>query len=423
MNGLGTHILLDLYGCDPDRLNNLEFLRQMSLEGVRRSGATIVGDHFKQFEPQGVSGVIIIAESHLSLHTWPEYSYIAMDYFTCGDHIDISEAIAYFEDSLMPQKVVTSRLGRGNGLDRTNTFTPVKPQVPILGDWYTEYHWDGDKPERFVLGYKYAVERHLVHVRSAFQDILVMENPVYGRMLFIDGFVMTSEKDEFVYHEMLSHVPLIIHGKPREVLIIGGGDGGLLREVLRHPQVERVDMVELDQKVVEVSKEYLPTIGSEFENPKATLFFQDGAEFIKSKKTSYDVILVDSTDPTGPGRVLFEKEFFQNCKEALRENGIFTAQALSAWVQEQEQMAMFTHLRSVWKTVIPYIAAIPTYPGALWTFAIASDLKVDPMDFDHQYAAEIARRCRYYNPKVHEGSFYLPNFLKDRLDSPMPLRH
>ena len=337
MTGLGIHILLDLYGCDPGRLNDLEFLRQMSLEGVRRSGATIVGEHFKQFEPQGVSGVIIIAESHLSFHSWPEFSYIAMDYFTCGEHIDIDAAIAYFNDCLSPEKVVKSRHDRGTDLAGMEWAIPQQAKDIPRNPWVTEYYWDGDESDNAALGYQFAVEEELVRTRSDYQNILVVNNTVYGKMLFLDGFVMTTEKDEFVYHEMLAHIPLITHGRAADVLIVGGGDGGLLREVLRHPQVKRVDMVEIDPKVVEVARNHLPSIGSAFDDDRAGLHFQDGARFVREVESKYDVILVDSTDPVGPGRVLFEEEFFTGCKSALKPDGLFAAQALSAWVQEKEQ--------------------------------------------------------------------------------------
>ncbi len=422
MTGLGTHILLDLYGCDPGRLNDMEFLRQMSLEGVRRSGATIMGDHFKQFHPQGVSGIVIIAESHLSLHSWPEFSYLAMDYFTCGTRIDIDAAVAYFEERLAARKVVKSRHSRGSDLngeewavhqEAANGSTP----------WLTEYYGDGGEPKRVLLGYQYAVDRELVRMRSDFQEIVVMENPVYGRMLFLDGFVMTTERDEFVYHEMLSHVPLVLHGSAQELLIIGGGDGGLLREVLRHPTIRRVDLVEIDRKVVDISREHLPEIGCAFDDPKAHVHFEDGARFVREVRDRYDVILVDSTDPVGPGKVLFQLDFFENCRQALRGNGIFAAQALSAWVQERDQKAMFANLRKVWDEVTPYVASIPTYPGGLWTFALAAGTALDPGAFQMEYAQEISRDCRYYNPRIHGSAFCLPTFLQERLRARAPLKH
>jgi len=424
MTGLGTHILLDLYGCDPGRLNDLEFLRQMSLEGVRRSGATIMGEHFKQFQPQGVSGIIIIAESHLSLHSWPEFGYIAMDYFTCGSRIDIDVAIAHFEQSLSPQKVVKSRHSRGSELGGVEWAVPSHARAKGPTPWFTEYYGERDEPARPLLAYQYAVERELVRMRSPFQEIMVMENPVYGKMLFLDGLVMTTERDEFVYHEMLAHVPLVVHGNARDVLIIGGGDGGLLREVLRHPTVRRVDMVEIDEKVVEVSREHLPSIACSFDDPRAKIHFEDGARFVRRAKAAYDVILVDSTEPMGAGEVLYGDEFFWDCKRALKpQGGLFAAQALSAWVHEKEQRVMFANLKKVWDHVVPYVATIPTYPGGLWTFVLCREGRIEVLPKDEGYANAISSHCKYYNVGIHRSCFCLPNFLREKLNGEDPLRH
>jgi spermidine synthase len=423
MTGLGTHILLDLYGCNPGRLNDLEFLRQMSLEGVRRSGATIIGDSFKQFQPQGVSGVVIIAESHLTLHSWPEYSYLAMDYFTCGDRIQIDDAVGYFEQALSPERVQSSRHFRG--VELKSIFNPlVKATVePFSPDWFTEYHWDPKQPDKLLLGYRYAVAQELTRTRSEYQDILVVDNPVYGRMLVLDGFVNTTEKDEYVYHEMLAHVPLVLHGCAQRVLIIGGGDGGLLREVLRHPGIEHVDMVEIDAKVVEVARAHLPSVGSGFDDSRIQLHFEDGSHFVQDKQNLYDVILVDSTDPMGPGTALYQSGFYENCRRALHDGGVFAAQGLSPWLQENEQVAMFSTLMDVWQTVRPYLATVPTYPGGLWTFALAADREVMPESFSENYAGDISRACRYYNAAIHRSAFCLPNFLKKRFKQCAPYRH
>jgi spermidine synthase len=319
--------------------------------------------------------------------------------------------------------VVKSRHARGSELGEREWAVPKEARAKGPTPWFTEYYGEREEPERVLLGYQYAVERELVRTRSDFQEILVMENPVYGRMLFLDGFVMTTERDEFVYHEMLSHVPMVLHGSPRDVLIIGGGDGGLLREVLRHPVVRRVDMVEIDREVVEVSREHLPLIGSAFDDPRARLHFQDGAAFVRNAKGQYDVILIDSTEPTGPGEVLYGTRFFEDCREALKSGGVFAAQALSAWVHEKEQKSLFSNLRKVWSQVNPYVASIPTYPGGLWTFALCLDRTREIELFDQDYAERISADCRYYNRQIHRSSFCLPNFLQEKLRVPPPVRH
>ncbi|NOZ87011.1 MAG: polyamine aminopropyltransferase [Deltaproteobacteria bacterium] len=415
MKGLGTHVLLDLYGCDSSFLDDLDFLRKTSLEGVRLSGATIVGDYFKKFQPQGVSGVVVIAESHLSFHTWPEFSYIALDYFTCGDRIDIDATLNYFEECLKPGKVVKERLARGNDLNGKNWAVPEADRAKGPTAWTTEYHWLGEDRNNPILGYKYAMDEILDRRRSEFQEILIAKNAIYGKMMFIDDFMMTTELDECAYHEMFGHVPLVLHREPRSVLIVGGGDGGLLREVLKHPAVEHVDLVELDEQVVKACKDHMPELARSFDDPKVTVYFEDGAEFVQKRTEEYDVLLVDSVDPMGPSKVLFMPQFFENCRKALKPGGIFTAQALSAWLQGDEQKAMFEALHSTWRTTLPFTSTIPTYPGAFWVFALCSDHAIEPDDFDIEKTKKITAGCRYYNTDLHKACFNLPTFLKLRL--------
>ncbi|MBW1954125.1 MAG: polyamine aminopropyltransferase [Deltaproteobacteria bacterium] len=423
MTGLGTHILLDFYGCDPRRLDDLGFLKKTALEGVRRSGATIITDHFKQFTPQGVSGVVIIAESHLTLHTWPEFSYIAVDYFTCGDTIDIDAAIDHFSARLHPDTIEISRNTRGKRLGKLPSEALIgKAFQPIRG-WETESAGNGGSPDKRLLEYRYAVDQVLLKTRSRFQEIQVIENPVFGRMLWLDQAVQTAEKDEFVYHEMLGHVPAVIHGSPEDVLIIGGGDGGLLREVLKHESLKRIELVDIDAAVVDVSRRYLPFTHRAFEDPRVHLFFDDGMRFVTDKTRAYDLILVDSTDPVGPGEHLYQPAFYEACKAALKEGGLFTAQALSVWLQEKEQAAMFQNMAKVFERIAPYLATVPTYPGALWAFAIGSDRFFSPDAFDRSYARDLSGVCRYYNPMIHESAFCLPNFMIERLEKQLPLRH
>jgi len=414
MNGLGTHVLLDLYGCNPDRLDDLDFLRETALEGVRRSGATIVGEYFKQFEPQGVSGVVVIAESHLSFHSWPEFGYIAMDYFTCGDRIDIEAALGHFERLLEPAKAVKTRHSRGEDVGEREWAVPEAARARGPQVWHTEHHWEDDETLEHTVRFQYAVEQELYRRRSEFQEILVMENPTYGRMLVLDSFVNTTERDEWVYHEMLAHVPMLLHGSPEDVLIIGGGDGGLMREVLRHPTVKRVELVEIDPAVVEAAREFLPALGEAFDDPRARVHHEDGAAFVEKVTGRYDLVLVDSTDPVGPGKVLFGEAFYRACRRGLKPGGLFAAQALSPWLQEEEQEEMFASLAPVWANRRPYLATVPTYPGGLFTFVVCANRALDPTDFDEAQAAAISEHCRYYNPELHRASFVLPNFLKQR---------
>lgn len=428
MQGLGRHLLADFYGCNPEQLNNVRFLSNLALDAVRRSGATIMSQNFQEFEPQGVSGVIIIAESHLSFHTWPEHGYVAVDYFTCGDTIDIQAAIDLMERGLKPSRSTRNLYERGTELgavpyrpDPANE--PPDPRAPRhrvmdeAGDverWATEYHRDRASGRR-MLGYQYLVGGSpLVHRRSACQDILVAESPAYGRMLFLDNMLMTTERDGFVYHEMLAHVPLLLHPEPRRVLVIGGGDGGLLGQVLKHQAVQHVELVEIDEEVIEVCRAHLPGSSAGFDDPRVRIHVQDGARFAaRQPDNAYDVVLVDSTDPVGPGLVLFQAPFFRDIRRILGNNGVLAAQSLSPFLQRAEQQDMYRQLGSVWPHVLAYHATVPTYPGAMWTFALCSERSVDLTRFDRARARGIAESCRYYTPELQVAAFHLPRFVTE----------
>ncbi len=424
LNGLGRHILAELYDCDPKLLDDAEFLKNLALEAVERSGATIMSHHFKTFEPQGVSGVVVIAESHLSFHTWPEYGYMALDYFTCGENVDIQLAVDIIRQAVRCQRTQQIMHDRGEELaDRPHCPLPAGPADPAFPlarpaprrneteRWVTEYHSEQDG--RPVLGFDYLLEGEWVHTKTDLQDAFVGKSPAYGTMLFLDGYLMLTESDEFVYHEMLAHVPLLMHPRPRRVLIIGGGDCGLALRVLRHPEVESLDMVEIDGRVVELSRKHFPQLAKALEDPRFHVHVADGARFVaEAEPGSYDVILVDSTDPIGPGKVLFEEPFYQACRRILGAEGVLAAQSLSPWLQADSQREMYANLGRVWEHVLSYIATVPTYPSGQWTFALASRRPLAPGDFRRDRAEALSAETSYYTPEVHEAAFALPPFIR-----------
>ena len=254
----------------------------------------------------------------------------------------------------------------------------------------------------------------LAHRLSLFQNLLVGRNHVYGRMLFLDGFLNTSEADEFVYHEMLAHVPLMLCDSPRRVLVIGGGDGGLVKQVLRHSAVEHIDLVEIDEEVIRTSREFVPEIAGRLDDPKVHIHFEDGAEFVRNTPDqSYDVVLVDSTDPAGPGKILFQAPFYRQIRRCLDTGGLMAAQSLSPWLQADEQKDMYRALGTVYPHVSCYVATVPTYPSGQWTFALAASHRVDLNRFDFRRAERIARHCRYYTPQLQTSAFHLPRFVTE----------
>jgi len=249
--------------------------------------------------------------------------------------------------------------------------------------------------------------------QSRFQKVEILDSDAFGKILTLDGLMMTTEKDEFFYHEMISHIPLISHKNPENVLVIGGGDGGTVREVLKHDCVKKVDLCEIDEMVIEASEQFLPTIAGKLREDRVQIFVEDAIEFIKRKKNEYDVILIDSTDPMGPGEGLFTEEFYTNIKEALREGGIMCAQSESPIVNKAEIQKIYPLLRKVFNVVEPFCGPIPTYPGGYWSWSFCSQ-SVKPLEFvDVERAKHIEEDAKVYNEYLHFGAFAVPNFMRE----------
>ena len=250
--------------------------------------------------------------------------------------------------------------------------------------------------------------------KSEFQDVEVFEtDSELGRVLTLDDLMMTTEGDEWHYHEMIAHIPMMNHKCPKTVLVIGGGDGGTVREVLKHETVEKVVLCEIDGMVIDACKQFLPTIACELDNPKCEILVEDAIECIKDKKNMFDIVLIDSTDPMGPGEGLFTEEFYTNVKESLKEGGIIAAQSESPVVNKKEIKKMYDLLKKVFPIVSTYTSNIPTYPGGYWAWAYCSET-VQPLSYiDEERCEKITKTCKIYNKDYHMARFALPNYLKE----------
>ncbi|NDL61256.1 polyamine aminopropyltransferase [Acerihabitans arboris] len=279
--------------------------------------------------------------------------------------------------------------------------------------WYETLH------DNF--GQYFNVDNILYREKTAHQELVIFENAAFGRVMALDGVVQTTERDEFIYHEMMAHVPLIAHGHARRVLIIGGGDGGMLREVSRHRGIQSITMVEIDAGVVTFCRQYLPrhNAGS-FDDPRFRLVIDDGVNFVTGTSDTFDVIISDCTDPIGPGSSLFTSDFYQGCARCLNKGGIFVAQNGVCFLQQDEAVHSHRKLSHYFSDVSFYQAAIPTYYGGLMTFAWASqDAALRRLD-QATLAARVAAanlECRYYNTAIHNGSFALPQYLLNALSA------
>ncbi|QIA28091.1 polyamine aminopropyltransferase [Thermaerobacter sp. PB12/4term] len=257
--------------------------------------------------------------------------------------------------------------------------------------------------------------RQVLHQeRSPYQEIMVLDTVQFGRMLVLDDVIQTTEKDEFAYHEMMAHVPLFAHPHPRRVLVIGGGDGGVLREVLRHPTVEEAHMAEIDQRVVEVSRRHLPELNN-FADARARVFFTDGIRHVEEHPDAYDVIIVDSTDPVGPAVALFGSDFHRAVFRALRPGGIFVQQSESPFFNRELIRQVQASLRQVFPVAGLYWGVVPTYPGGFWTYSVGTR-GTDPRRPREGAWEEARLQTRYYSPEVHRAAFALPPFVAELVE-------
>lgn len=262
------------------------------------------------------------------------------------------------------------------------------------------------------------IDRQLHSEQSEFQRIDIFESKEFGRFLTLDGLMMLTEKDEFIYHEMITHVAMASNPEIKNVLVIGAGDGGTVRELARYDTIEHIDMVEIDERVVEVSKEFLQQTACRLDDPRVNIVYDDGLRFVRRKENCYDLIIVDSTDPFGPGEGLFTSEFYGNCFNALTENGILVNQHESPYYADDAKAMQRAHkrIKEFFDVCRVYQAHIPTYPSGHWLFGFASKT-IDPLTADIEKWNSLGLKTRYYNTELHKGCFAIPNYVKDLLDN------
>lgn len=264
-------------------------------------------------------------------------------------------------------------------------------------------------------GQQFVMDEVLFEVETEHQHLIIFKNEQWGTVMALDGVIQTTEKDEFVYHEMMVHVPMLAHGNAKKVLIIGGGDGGILREVLKHSSVESVTQVEIDQQVIDMCVKYLPNHSAgAYDHPKAEIVIADGVDYVNTCGQTYDVIISDSTDPMGPGEVLFTSRFYQGIRNCLHPSGVFVAQNGVSFMQTEEVTTTFQRLSPLFTQATFYSGAVPTYVGGIMTFAWATDdprLREQPVELIRQRYEEAGLTTRFYTPEVHVGSFALPNYV------------
>ena len=426
MEALGRHILVEFLLCDPDVLNDVPTIEKAMVEAATKANATVISSDFHHFSPWGVSGVVIIQESHLAIHTWPEYQYASVDLFTCGDEVDPWLAFDNLKEALNSQTYSVLEMHRGpiNLLKRI----PYNAEGyrPVAFERMQELEakrsiWFTDKDENIALSLR-SSGKLLYDKTSEYQRTRVFKSFGFGKVLTIDNMVMCTERDEAHYHEMIAHPAIFAHGNVERVLIIGGGDGGTAREILRHEQVKQVDMVEIDANVIDASKLHLPTMSCVFEERKLNLRIEDGIAFVKNAPAeTYDLVIVDGSDPVGPAKGLFSVDFYRDCRRVLKQDGLLVTQGESPMFNQNVFVELNHTLKKLFgeSRVHTMLFQIASYPTGVWSFHVGTKGDLDVSAARGEGAAAFAReqRLQYYNPEIHRAAFVLPGYVEEMLNS------
>ncbi len=405
----GLHLTADLYrcSCDDNLLVVADRLADLCRTLVEHAGLNIVDEKFFTFPdyeggPGGVTGAVLLAESHLALHTWPERRGVTLDVYVCNFTTDNSMKAERLLDNLIiefaPGSQNTNRILRGSA-------DPESKADELLLEWLNPYS-----------AYGYRALKRLETSRTPYQTLEVFDTPQFGKLFRLDGCYMTSERDEFFYHEPIIHTAAIAHPEPRRALVLGGGDGGSSEELLKYRSIERVLMAELDPEVVRVAKQYLQKVNrGAFDDPRLEVRIGDGIDLVARTDERFDLVVLDLTDPDTPAHELYTQKFFALLKRVMNENACLTLHIGSPIFKPEVVARHVTSLRAVFRHVRPMGVYIPLY-GTYWGLACASD-SIDPLTLD---AAEIDRRIdargigdlEFYNGQMHHAVFALPNYYR-----------
>ena len=434
----GIHLTGDLFdcGCSASLFTDLQALSSLCRKATLDAGLTIVDEKYHVFpewqgEPGGITGAVLLAESHLAIHTWPERRGVTLDVYVCNFTGDNEGKARQLFDELMvafrPQDKVVNRIVRGDlaagssvtsevaGSDGADAAQRASQQRDALVfDWLNAH-----------AGYGYTAKEQLAAFESPYQRVEVYDTHQFGKLFRLDGRLMTSEGDEFFYHECMTHPALLAHPNPQSVLVIGGGDGGSSEEIFKHPSVKRVVMAELDPAVIDVSREHLGEIHrGVLDDPRLSINIGDGFAFVKDCREKFDLVVLDLTDPDTPAFHLYSEEFFRLCQRVLNPGGLMTMHLGSPVYQPSTVKKNAAALRRVFKQVQPLSVFIPLY-GSLWCLAIASE-GTSPRSVNAEAIAQRLRErrisgLRYYNPEIHAALFALPTFVRELTDPVAPV--
>lgn len=431
----GLHLTGDLFdcGCSASLFTDLDTLSTLCRNATIDAGLTIVDEKFHVFpdwqgQPGGITGTVLLAESHLAVHTWPERRGVTLDVYVCNFTDDNSGKAQQLFDTLMvafrPRQQVVNRIARGDlSASSVDTVAAARADAPAEGIAQA-----GQRKDELIFdwlnahsGYGFTAKSQLATIQSPYQRVEVYDTHQFGKLFRLDGRLMTSEGEEFFYHECMTHPALLAHPNPQSVLVIGGGDGGSSEETFKHPSVKRIVMAELDPVVIDISRKWLRRIHKgALDDPRLQIRLGDGFEFVKNCTEKFDLVILDLTDPDTPAFRLYSEEFFRLCQRVLNPGGIMTMHLGSPVFQAATVKKNAANLRKIFKQVHPMALYIPLY-GSLWCLGIASD-SVNPRLLSTEAIAQRMRErklagLKYYNAELHGGLFCLPNFVKELTDA------
>jgi spermidine synthase len=423
-SGLGWQCVIDLHGCATPFLDDIAWVRRTMLEAARRADATVVNEQFHRFEPHGISGVVVIGESHLAVHIWPERDFAAIDVFTCNSRLNMRSAAEWLTDAFGARDPRFIYFIRGR--DPVCTPRPEHPIQPRKGDLPPNLRADEPRDEIYIDhddaigGHWFVINGTIATRQTAYQTAEILQFAHFGRALVLDGKLQSAERDEYIYHEALVQPALCAHCQPRRVLIIGGGEGATAREVLKHPTIEEVVMVDIDNQMIALAREHLQSWHrNAFDDPRLEVIICDGYEFIRSTTERFNVIIVDIVDSfeDGPAEALYTAEFYRTLKGRLAPGGILVVQGMECDANTWEGHAHIRRkLKELFGYVRSYLTFIPSY-AATWGFVMASDSidprAISPAEIDHTITGRgLARQLSFYDGNTHQGLFALPKDLR-----------
>ncbi len=427
---LGTHLTGDLFdcGCSVALLTDLATISKLCRDTTVDAGLTIVDEKYHQFpewegQPGGITGAVLLAESHLAVHTWPERSGVTIDVYVCNFTGDNTDKAQQLFDALVvafrPREKVVNRITRGDLTAATSNDASLQNDATrkdeLIFDWLNAH-----------AGYGVTAREKLASIQSPYQRVEVYDTHQFGKLFRLDGRLMTSERDEFFYHECMTHPAALAHPNPQTALVIGGGDGGSSEELFKHPSIQRIVMAELDPVVLDVSRQYLRGVHKgALDDPRLDVRIGDGFAFVQNCKEKFDLIVLDLTDPDTPAFQLYTEQFFRMCRRLLNPGGAMTMHLGSPVYQPGTVKKNAANLRCVFRHVHVMSLFIPLY-GSLWCLGVASDT-LNPRALSSDAVAQrLSHRkigaLKYYNADVHGALFALPTFVRELTDAPAVVR-